>query len=266
MEAILRHQGSQDEDLPKWITKGLRLSMPCDLENRKSHDGSPQAPQWLHLDLGLPGTMKALEEYRKGRIVITAGAESVFIWLVPNSHKMMEDLAIAHIRCDIIMLLLACHLLSICVDLTSGNPYSIECCTSYLRHGPMPVNEDGIEEPRQYALMSPSEIDELVTMDWSIQQPVLLEVEPWTYAVLGLLTVHAGGKGRLVMEGEEMVVPPDYRYHRYWMPDSLCKVESFLEEGGYIKTQPLDNLGFYDYSVHKHTAVAWCFKQPPGAM
>ena len=91
----------------------------------------------------------------------------------------------------------------------------------------MPVNEDGIEEPRQYALMSPSEIDELVTMDWSIQQPVLLEVEPWTYAVLGLLTVHAGGKGRLVMEGEEMVVPPDYRYHRYWMPDSLCKVESF---------------------------------------
>ena len=115
--------------------------------------------------------------------------------------------------------------------------------------------------------MPAAEIDELVMSRWSPQEAILLEIEPYHTAIMGLITVHGGAEGRELPsgEGEETVVTPDYRYHRYWMPPSLMNDGMFREEGGYLKAHPLDCLGMYTYEDHKHSAVMGGFRQPPGA-
>lgn len=103
MKAELCHQNDQDADLPEWVKTGatgepLDVAMRSVLENRANSNGGPLVPQRLHLDLALPRSLALLEEYRSGKTVITAGSDSVFLWIVPNSQKMMEDLAKCHIR------------------------------------------------------------------------------------------------------------------------------------------------------------------------
>lgn len=114
--------------------------------------------------------------------------------------------------------------------------------------------------------MSAHETDELASKYWRIMQPMLFEIEPGHSAILGLLEVHAGAAPRVVMVGKEMVVPADYRYHRYFMPKSLIKDETFKGMDGNLKAQPLGYLGLYCASEHEHTAITRCFKQPPGAL
>ena len=88
-----------DEDLPSWVTKEREAAMRCWLENQMSKLlGGKQRPQPLHIDVGLPTTLEALEEYLKGTIAITAGRESVFVYIVPRSQELMLELAKAHIR------------------------------------------------------------------------------------------------------------------------------------------------------------------------
>ena len=78
-----------------------------------------------------------------------------------------------------------------------------------------------------------------------------------------------GAKGRLCRElggHGDMVVPPDYRYHRYNMLKCLVNEDTtYRDDAGEIKAQTLEVLGMYDARVHKHTTVYECFIQPPGA-
>lgn len=78
-----------------------------------------------------------------------------------------------------------------------------------------------------------------------------------------------GAKGRLVkpLGGfGDLEVPPDYRYHRYYMLKCLVNADgTFKDDEGEIKAQTLEALGMYDYRKHKHTIISNCFAQPPGA-
>jgi hypothetical protein len=69
----------------------------------------------------------------------------------------------------------------------------------------------------------------------------------------------------MVRNGKQMVVPPDYRYHRYLMQRKYIYDAMFKDDEDYLKAHPLDALGFYDYKVHKHVTIKGLFKHPPGA-
>jgi hypothetical protein len=70
---------------------------------------------------------------------------------------------------------------------------------------------DGNLVESDWADLTPDLIDMLVATAHSKRDLTLIKVEPWTSLVMGMLTPHAGAKGRMGSNGASL---PDYRYHR----------------------------------------------------
>lgn len=74
-----------------------------------------------------------------------------------------------------------------------------------------------VGEKSPYESLTPAAIDKRVMSKWTVIQPMLMEIKPWSSAAVGFFSFHAGAMAQGVkqnLDEKEDCVPPCYRYHR----------------------------------------------------